>query len=69
MSGVETVVIFVPLSLLVGGVLRAVNKKYNIPYAPMLLVVGIIWGWIHPYIGIVGEVAEIVSQMEPVSDK
>lgn len=66
MSGVESIILFVPISLLVGGILRTVNKSTNIPYAPMLLILGLIWGYFDIYIGTIGEVAIIVSSMEPV---
>ena len=36
-----SVVLFVFVGLLIGGFCREINKKTNIPYTPMLLVIGI----------------------------
>lgn len=47
----EIVVAFVFITLLIGGVLREVNKHFKLPYTPMLLFVGIIIGGWREYLG------------------
>jgi len=61
------IMLFIIVSLIVGGVLREVSKRLGIPYSPMLLVVGIFWGYFDDQIGFLGTSAKIVSGMEPVS--
>lgn len=51
------IVFFVMIGLLIGAVLREVNKRTKIPYTPMLLLVGIIIGELVDELGILGESA------------
>jgi hypothetical protein len=37
--------------LLFGTLFREINKKYGIPYSPLLMILGIFLGNVHPYIG------------------
>lgn len=59
------IVFFVMIGLLIGAVLREVNKRTKIPYTPMLLLVGIIIGELVDELGILGESAEKVQNMSP----
>jgi hypothetical protein len=54
---VEESALFVFLCLLVGIVMKQVNKAYKIPYTPMLLIVGILWGVAAEHLGEVGMAA------------
>jgi hypothetical protein len=48
------VVLFIFVGLLLGGLLREVNKKTKIPYTPMLLVLGIFLGYFRESLGPIG---------------
>jgi hypothetical protein len=48
------VVLFIFVGLLLGGLLREVNKKTKIPYTPMLLVLGILLGYFRESLGPIG---------------
>ena len=52
-------------SLLIGGLLREVNKKFKVPYTPMLLIAGIMWGLVDNHLGLIGKSGEIMSRIDP----
>lgn len=56
---------FIFLSLLLGGLLKEIKKKTNIPYSPMLLLSGILFGLFAKNMGIVGESIQFVNQIDP----
>ena len=45
------VVLFISISLLIGGICREITKKTKIPYTPMLLVIGMLIGGYREYLG------------------
>lgn len=59
------VILFVFVGLLLGSILREVNKKTKIPYTPMLLVLGIVLGYFRESLGIVGESTSIIERLNP----
>jgi hypothetical protein len=46
--------LFVFFGLLCGAILREINKKTKIPYTPMLLVLGIFFGYARHVLGTFG---------------
>jgi len=54
------VVLFITMGLLLGGLLREVNKKTKIPYTPMLLVSGMLIGGYREYFGSMSDGTAIV---------
>ena len=60
-----TIVLFVFMGLLVGSILREINKKTKIPYTPMLLVIGIFFGHYREYLGTFGDSVGLISTMSP----
>ena len=58
-------VLFVFFGLLCGCILREVNKKTGVPYTPMLLVLGIVFGYCRADLGSVGQSVSIISSMSP----
>jgi Kef-type K+ transport system membrane component KefB len=53
------------VGLLLGGILREINKKTKIPYTPMLLVLGIVLGYGRESFGIIGHSTEIIEKINP----
>jgi hypothetical protein len=45
------------MSLLCGGIFKEVNKKFGIPYTPMVLILGVILGVYHAGLGEWGHAA------------
>jgi len=59
------ILLFIFFGLLIGGMLREVNKRTKFPYTPMLIIAGIILGhWDH-VLGNIGRSAEILSNINP----
>lgn len=58
-------IFFVFFGLLVGGLLREVNKKTKFPYTPLLILAGLLLGYLRNYLGTVGESTSIVEQLNP----
>lgn len=64
--GEVLVVLFIILGLLIGGLLREVNKATGFPYSPMLLVVGTLAGVYKAEMGTtLNSAIEIVLQIDP----
>ena len=61
----EEILFFILISLILGGLSRELNKFTGIPYTPILIVVGIIWGSLNSYIGELGTTASKVSEIDP----
>ena len=59
------IIMFTFLSLLSGGILKELKKKTNIPYSPMLLVLGIIFGLSAKKIDVIGKSVLLVNQIDP----
>ena len=59
------ILFFIMFSLLIGGLLREVNKKFKVPYTPMLLIAGIMWGLVDNHLGLIGKSGEIMSRIDP----
>jgi len=45
--------------------LREANKKTGIPYTPMLLILGIIFGYFQNSFGVIGDSVAIIQTMSP----
>ena len=56
---------FVFVGLLFGAILREINKKTKIPFTPMLLVLGIFFGYAREELGTFGESVGLISDMNP----
>jgi hypothetical protein len=54
------VTLFITIGMLIGGICREINKKTNIPYTPMLLVIGMIIGGYREYFGALSDGVAIV---------
>ena len=59
--------LFVLAGLLCGILFRELNKKYGLPYTPLLMLLGIILGNVHPYIGEWGRGAATIEAIHPHS--
>ena len=59
------ILLFILVSLLIGGLTREINKYTKVPYTPLLLVIGIVWGSLDEYLGTLGESAAHVSNINP----
>ena len=59
------VVFFVVFGLLIGAVLREVNKKTKFPYTPLLIVTGLLLGYLRHYLGDIGLSTSIVERLNP----
>ena len=57
------IVLFIAVGLLLGGILREINKKTKIPYTPMLLVLGIFLGYFRHSLGVVGQGTALIEKM------
>ena len=58
-------IFFIAVGLLLGGILREINKKTKIPYTPMLLVLGILLGYFKSSLGMIGESTGIIEKLNP----
>lgn len=68
-SPLDYVFYFVFMALALGAVCKEVKKLTAIPYTPMLLILGMVWGLLENYFGYVGRAAEMTERIEPVSDR
>jgi hypothetical protein len=59
------VVLFIFVGLLLGGLLREINKKTKMPYTPMLLVLGIFLGYFRESLGVIGQSTAIIETLNP----
>lgn len=59
--------LFVLTGLLFGTLFREINKKYGIPYSPLLMLLGIIAGNVHQHIGEFGRAAFTIEAIHPHS--
>ena len=64
-SGEVLVVFWVFITFLIGAALREVHKKTKLPYTPMLLGVGIIFGAFVKDMGVVGSATELMVKINP----
>jgi NhaP-type Na+/H+ or K+/H+ antiporter len=53
------------IGLLIGAVVRELNKRFNVPYTPLLFVIGLLLGYYKDALGILGDAAEQVSNINP----
>ena len=66
-SDTSLIAFFVSFGLLLGVMMRAFHKKTNIPYTPVLLVLGIIGSIAGEKILAVGRVTHLISHIEPAA--
>ncbi|EGR31636.1 sodium hydrogen exchanger family protein, putative [Ichthyophthirius multifiliis] len=59
------VVFFIFFALLIGCLFRGINKSTKIPYAPMLIVFGILISNYRSYLGIIGQSLLLISNINP----
>ena len=59
------IVFFLFGSLLVGAILKEINKKTHIPYTPMLFIIGIACGVYNVNLGAFGKAINSVSSVDP----
>ena len=64
-SGESLVVFFLFTGLLLGGLLRELNKRTGFPYTPMLFMLGIIMGYYCHSLGVFGESVLTISNIDP----
>jgi hypothetical protein len=50
-------VFFLMIGLLIGAVVRELNKRFNVPYTPLLFVIGVLLGYYKDNLGILGDAA------------
>jgi hypothetical protein len=51
--------------MLMGVILREVNKRTKMPYTPMLLLCGILMGYFRESLGTIGQSTSIIKQLNP----
>ena len=51
--------------MLIGGLLREVNKKTKFPYTPLVVITGIFLGNFREYLWIVGDSTDIIRHINP----
>lgn len=59
------IIMFTFLVLFVGSVLKEIKKKTNIPYTPMILIMGLVCGYYHESWGILGKSIHLVNDIDP----
>ena len=59
------VVLITSLSLLIGGLLRMVNKKYKIPYTPQLLILGMFFSYYQSDVPHLSDGIQLFLHIEP----
>jgi NhaP-type Na+/H+ or K+/H+ antiporter len=64
---IGSIFIYACLGLIIGVIGKMLNKAYSIPYTPILIIVGISWGLVAEWIGLVGQSAIDVADIDPVS--
>jgi NhaP-type Na+/H+ or K+/H+ antiporter len=64
---IGSIFIYACLGLIIGVIGKMLNKAFSIPYTPILIIVGIAWGLVAEWIGLVGQSAIDVADIEPVS--
>lgn len=65
-SYIDLVLFFIFFSMLLGCICREITKQWSIPYSPMLLILGLIWGGLEDWIGFVGDSSAFIKDIEPV---
>jgi NhaP-type Na+/H+ or K+/H+ antiporter len=63
--GEALLVYLIALFLLIGAFCREVNKRFGIPYTPMLLVIGIIMGQQKENLGDIGLASDLMMNINP----
>jgi len=61
------IVFIVFMTLIVSAILKEIKKKTNIPFTPMLLVVGLLLGLFEDKLGFVGECVSLLNGIDPHS--
>lgn len=61
----SAIMLFVLAGLLCGILFRELNKKYGLPYTPLLMLLGVILGNVHPYIGEWGRAVFTMEAIHP----
>jgi NhaP-type Na+/H+ or K+/H+ antiporter len=59
------VILFIFFGLLLGVVLREVNKKTRFPYTPMVVIAGMLLGYYRDSLGVIGDSTTILSGINP----
>jgi NhaP-type Na+/H+ or K+/H+ antiporter len=64
-SAVIPVSLFVFLSLFIGIVFRKIVSYVKFPYTPLILIIGLLWGLLIEYLGVLGDSGEAWSSVDP----
>ena len=59
------VIFFTFVALMIGAIFTEIKKKFNIPYTPMILILGVFVGLYHDSIGVFGDSVEVVNGIDP----
>ena len=59
------IILFTFVTLLLGAILKEIKKKTNIPYTPMILIIGLLAGLNAEHLGIIGESVKLVNAIDP----
>jgi len=59
------VISFVLGCLIIGSVFRQLNKKYGIPYTPVIFFIGLVAGMYSGSLGVIGESLQVISKINP----
>jgi len=58
--------VWVFVTLVIGAFMRNLNRRYRVPYTPSLMFIGLAWGLSYKYLGILGQSAKLMSEVNPV---
>jgi NhaP-type Na+/H+ or K+/H+ antiporter len=61
------IVFFILTTLFIGCVLKEIKKKTNIPFTPMILIVGLIMGFYSKKLMFLGECTQLINSIDPHS--
>lgn len=56
---------FLVIGLLIGAIVRELNKRFNVPYTPLLFLIGLLVGFFEKNLGMLGDAARQVSNINP----
>jgi NhaP-type Na+/H+ or K+/H+ antiporter len=59
------IVFFIIATLFIGCVLKEIKKKTNIPFTPMILIVGLLMGFYSKKLYFLGECTELINKIDP----
>lgn len=61
-----TLVFFVIFSITIGAIGRSINKQTKFPYTPLILLIGLVFGYFKDILGEnIGGGSALIAQMDP----